>query len=148
MTVRFTVDGLPPSDNNAYTNVPRRGRVPTAKALAWKRDVQGAMVSQTSLRDRRALGQSGAYAVELTFHLGVFGQETGSVKKWDVSSHQKLTVDAIADMLGVDDRYVAELCVRKVDLWHGAPRVEVALRPASFLDPVTQAAELVGGDGG
>jgi hypothetical protein len=54
------------------------------------------------------------FNLQLVFFLPLW-TKAGVMRQWDVSSHQKLTVDAVAEALGVDDRYCVTLSLQKVD---------------------------------
>jgi crossover junction endodeoxyribonuclease RusA len=113
---------LPPGVNNQYVSVGRR-RVLSAPAKAFYRDVGKFMAGlrtrgELSAESERALGVS---------HLGVYLEyffETPA--KRDLDGGLKITLDALGQSLGFDDRAVVDLhLTKRIDPLR--PRVEVEI---------------------
>ena len=107
-TLRLTLP-LPPGVNNQYVTVGRR-RVLSKDAKAFHRDV-AAIVQE--LRSRGGLDEGWLatlkeqpLAVDLTFYF-----ETPF--KRDLDGGLKITLDALFERLGLDDRYVVALTLEK-----------------------------------
>lgn len=117
MSSHFTIiiPGLQPSDNNIYATNRKTGRRhKTTAAREWETAVQIAMLEQTTHRQRSSFENHHLWII-----IGAYFRlytEKGAMHKWDVSSHQKLTVDAVCAMIDRDDRHVMVLHVAKYDL--------------------------------
>jgi crossover junction endodeoxyribonuclease RusA len=113
---------LPPGVNNQYVTAGRR-RVLSKEAKAFRRDV-AAIIRERF--DRGAIDDTWLDAVrerplacDLTFYF-----ETPY--KRDLDGGLKITLDAVGDQLGLDDRYIVSLTLEKrIDPLH--PRVELEL---------------------
>jgi crossover junction endodeoxyribonuclease RusA len=113
---------LPPGVNNQYVSVGRR-RVLSAPAKSFHRDVGRIIASLRSrgvlsMESERALGES---------YLGIYLEyffETPA--KRDLDGGLKITLDALAQSLGFDDRAVVDLhLTKRIDPLR--PRVEVEI---------------------
>ena len=123
-TLRLSLP-LPPGVNNQYVTVGKR-RVLSTDAKAFRRNV--AAIVRPMLLDGRisddwlAALREQPLAVDLVFYF-----ETPF--KRDLDGGLKITLDALGDLLGLDDRYVVSLTLEKrIDPLH--PRVELELGPA------------------
>ena len=123
-TLRLSLP-LPPGVNNQYVTVGKR-RVLSADAKAFRRNV--AAIVRPMLADDRisddwlAALREQPLAVDLVFYF-----ETPF--KRDLDGGLKITLDALGDLLGLDDRYVVSLTLEKrIDPLR--PRVELELGPA------------------
>lgn len=123
MIVRLVLDGLPPSDNNAYRTSRANRRHLTREAAAWKREVGFEWLRSTTAAQRDAV-KTEWWHVGIDYELPLY-YKNGRVRKWDVSSHQKLAVDAVADAIGVDDTHCRTLDVAKSE---GASRTIITVR--------------------
>ncbi len=124
-TLRVTLP-LPPSINNQYVTAGRR-RVLSKEAKAFHRDagavlrsmLQDGSISEewlTSIREQ-------PLACDLVFYF-----ETPF--KRDLDGGLKIALDAVCEILGLDDRYVVSLTLEKrIDPLH--PRLELELGPAT-----------------
>jgi Holliday junction resolvase RusA-like endonuclease len=102
---------LPPTDNNAYRTGDGGRRYLTKAAEDWKAWV-GLAVHQ-ALRDRKLrVDPEALYEIHLRFYLKEL-VANGDVRQWDVSSHQKLTIDAVAEAIGSDDKHCMRLVAEK-----------------------------------
>ena len=70
-------------------------------------------LAQTTRKEREAL-RNALYQVHIVFELALY-TKAGKIRRWDVSSHQKLTVDAIADSIDSDDRNCVYLTIAKTN---------------------------------
>lgn len=130
----YMVLPLPPTDNHIYFNLPSRGgkwgggRALTKEARKYKllvkeKAARSAISSQLSFREHIA------YRAEITLFLNLFTKSWPKKAKWrfqkiDTLNRTKLLLDSIADAIGVDDRHMVEVIVRKEDD-KSEPRVEV-----------------------
>ncbi len=110
---------LPPTTNNAYANVGRR-RVKTAAARAYARRV-GLIAWAEAKAARLAPGPADWLAVEARVWFP-------DRRRRDVANCEKLLVDAICAVLGVDDSRVAVNDFRLGGYDPVRPRVEVTVR--------------------
>lgn len=113
---------MPPSVNNQYATVGNR-RVLTKPAQKFRRDVS-VIIEQLRTKDRldaaleKAL-QSSLLGIYLTFYF------TSPMRR-DLDGGLKITLDAIGDAIGFDDRRVVDLHLTKqIDPLH--PRLEVEI---------------------
>jgi crossover junction endodeoxyribonuclease RusA len=121
ITLRLVLP-LPPGVNNQYVSAGNR-RVLSGPARAFKRNV-GKLVGALRSSGKLAPGEERAVAGS---HLGiylVYFFETP--RKRDLDGGLKITLDALADALGFDDRDVVDLhLTKRIDPLH--PRVEVEI---------------------
>lgn len=106
------VRGLPPTDNHLYRTGKDGRRYKTASARKWERQVGDAFLEGAGYLLRRRF-QNEPLRIEIVFHMTGMYTQAGDMRRWDVSSHQKLTVDAVCGLLGRDDAHVLDLLVRK-----------------------------------
>lgn len=122
---------MPPTDNHIYFNLPKgRGRALTGKAKKYKalvkeKTARAAITSPLSFREHIA------YRVEITIFLNLLTKGWPKNAKWrfqkiDTLNRTKLLIDSVAEAIGVDDRHVTEVIVRKEDDAED-PRVEVTV---------------------
>lgn len=121
---------LPPTDNHIYFNLPRGGRALTKdarrfKALVKEKTARAAITSSLSFREHIP------YRVEIVLYLKLYSRGWPKKAKWrfqkiDTTNRTKLLLDALADAIGVDDRHITDVIVRKEDD-PDDPRVEVTL---------------------
>jgi len=112
--------GLPPSANNAYSNLPRGGRMLSKEGKGYKTSVSSFII-QHHQKDIRDIKKNWPYglAVKLTFE-DLYnstwpGKAANRYKKVDVSNRIKLLEDAIVDSLGIDDsQLLAVMAVKQV----------------------------------
>jgi crossover junction endodeoxyribonuclease RusA len=113
---------LPPSINRQYANA-AKGRVLTAEARAFKRDVkklidQALLTNKISTATERHL-QKSLIGVYLTFYFK-------TPKRRDLDGGLKIALDAICTPLGIDDRSVVDLhLIKQIDPLR--PRLEVEI---------------------
>lgn len=120
-TIRLALESLPPSDNNAYRTSRTMRRHLTKEAAAWKREVGYEWLAGTTAVQRERMAGV-LYRVRLRYFLPLH-YKNGKLRKWDVSSHQKLAVDAVADAICSDDARCLALVVTKEDAT--APRTVI-----------------------
>lgn len=113
---------IPPSVNSQYVTVGNR-RVLSKSAKAFRKDV-GVIIEQLRVKDRldvsleKAL-QSSLLGIYLTFYF------TSPMRR-DLDGGLKITLDALGDSIGFDDRRVVDLHLTKqIDPLH--PRLEVEI---------------------
>lgn len=109
--ITVTITGLPPSDNNAYRTAGRR-RVLTKKGDGWKKLVDALVRAELGGGGRAAFSNR-LYTVVMSFYMPLYARTTGRLHRWDHSSHQKLTLDAIANAIGSDDAACLQLLLLK-----------------------------------
>lgn len=124
-TLRVTLP-LPPSINNQYVTAGRR-RVLSKGAKAFHRDagaVLRGMLQQGSISDEwLASVREQPLACDLVFYF-----ETPF--KRDLDGGLKISLDAVCEILGLDDRYIVSLTLEKrIDPLR--PRLELELGPAA-----------------
>ena len=113
---------LPPSINRQYANA-AKGRVLTAEARAFKRDVkklidEALLTNKISGATEKTM-QKSLIGVYLTFYFT-------SPKRRDLDGGLKIALDAICEPLGIDDRAVVELhLIKQIDPLR--PRLEVEI---------------------
>lgn len=108
------IPGLPPSDNNLYATGQGGGRHKSKKAKEWETEVVAAVLKQSSRADRVRFRDQ-LLAVTITFYFPLY-TKAGVMHRWDVSSHQKLTLDKVCDLIERDDMHVTHLDLAKHDL--------------------------------
>lgn len=108
---------LPPlSTNNAYTNIPGKGRALKPEMHVYKATV-GWLV-------KAAMQQPGAWPIDPPYALALWFYRTS--ERADVDGSHKAPVDAIFGALGVDDRTMSETHLyRRLDRIN--PRLDVLL---------------------
>ena len=144
MTMWLTLP-LPPSDNQLYENLPARprkgkggktlllvgGRRLSAKGEAYKKAVKDRIGELASLTSNQLLEQ-----VRYTLVLKVYFDEIENkgwpktkfrYKKLDTMNRTKLPTDAVAEVIGVDDRNHFLTIVQK-ECDPENPRIEMILR--------------------
>ena len=97
--------------NNMYLNVPRRGRVLSSKARAWKAAATEALKLFQGLSSPPAA--NGRLKLELTFR-GRWQNKRGEPLKKDLDGAVKSAQDVLCEYLGIDDRHIYKLSVEKV----------------------------------
>lgn len=105
---------LPPSDNNAYVNVPKRGRVKSQRYRDWEADAGFYLMQQTVPKGTIV----GAYTLEI---------KVPEKMRGDVRGRIKLPEDLLVN-LGVtpDDRFAFKVsCERSHDVEAGDCHVTV-----------------------
>ena len=124
-TLRLTLP-LPPSVNNQYVTVGRR-RVLSRDAKAFRKDtgvVIDRMLTEGTISEAWLESLRGQpLACDLIFFF-----ETPF--KRDLDGGLKISLDAVCERLGLDDRYVVSLTLAK-QLDPLRPRVEIELGPAA-----------------
>jgi Holliday junction resolvase RusA-like endonuclease len=96
---------LPPSVNEAYRNVPGRGRVLTGAANEWKRLARRHLLYDHKLKPaKERRGQT-----QWTLEMHIF------FKNWlrDIDNVNKLTIDLLDDYLGLQDNRLMAVDERK-----------------------------------
>jgi Holliday junction resolvase RusA-like endonuclease len=121
---------LPPTDNHIYFNVPRGGRALTKEARKYKslvkeKTARAAITSSLSFREHIP------YRVDITIFVKLLSKGWPKRAKWkfqkiDTTNRTKLLLDSIAEAIGVDDRHVTQVTIRKEDDSED-PRVEVTV---------------------
>lgn len=133
MIETVVVPGLPPSDNHAYAQ--RRygkGRAKTSVATSWAGLVNGAYKAQIEPRKRSRLRKAETLEIQLRFYFEL-RTKIGDMRRWDTSSHQKLTIDAITEAIGLDDRLVVRQEISKHQRCVGsAPQTQIEVRVLTF----------------
>lgn len=129
MTIRLDLLGQPPSDNNAYRTGRHGGRRHlTSAAKAWKQRVTHAWLTTTTAEQRAHMRTPYAWRMRITYLGSLYTKGTRTLKRWDVSSHQKLTVDAIAEAMGNDDAHCLDLTITREPAPQAAStRIEIEL---------------------
>jgi Holliday junction resolvase RusA-like endonuclease len=110
--IEVVIAGLPPTDNNAYRTGDGGRRYLTTAAENWKAWV-GIAVNQALRHRKLRVDPDALYEIHLRFYFKEL-VENGEIRQWDVSSHQKLTIDAIAEALGSDDKHCMRLVAEKL----------------------------------
>lgn len=112
MTPMFTlrIPGLPPSTNNAFATVGNR-RVLSKDAKAFKE-----LVQWTIKTGPRPLPKfAGPVEVLLTFYSERWLTKGGKSRRIDLGNMEKLFIDAVFEMLHLDDCNIWTLTLRKMD---------------------------------
>lgn len=116
--VTFTLDSLPPSDNNIYTNAAHGRRVMTKDGRQFKLYAKSAAARAL---DAQQPDERAPWHCEITYFM------SGSFNKRDINNMDKIIVDGTALALGVDDRYLRCLSLKKVRCKRGEDRVLVTV---------------------
>lgn len=110
--IRAVLDGLPPTTNHLYVNVPGKGRVLSSAGKAYKKDTLKAL----GLFYSRGLSLP-LPAQYLRLEVWLYGDwhtKAGDPRKADASNRIKGLEDVISAWLGVDDRWFWSVTVHKV----------------------------------
>lgn len=103
--ISFTLDQLPPSTNNIYTNGNHGRRVMHAEARAYKELV--CSIATLAMRTVDVPPRS-HWQMQIDYVM-----LPSSYNRRDVNNMDKLIVDGVALALGVDDRYLQQLALSK-----------------------------------
>jgi Holliday junction resolvase RusA-like endonuclease len=134
--LRFRIDGLPPSDNHIYRSGRGKGRYLTKEAKEWKDAVRYNVLMQP-LADRLLLKEHSRlppldfplFSLTIYYHMKLF-TKAGEIRRWDVTNYSKITVDALTDQLGFDDRLLSTACLGKIHLApNGREGTEILIEP-------------------
>lgn len=115
---------VPPSHNQCYRNVPRIGRVASAKLIAFRKEMQKWLYQHHS-EVKLAVDKCGdALDAGFLFQVNcyfLFNRKSlytleGQPKKMDVSNRIKALHDSIADIIQIDDRLFWSVYCEKVEL--------------------------------
>ena len=100
---------MPPSTNNLYRNATTKQGVPirplTGEGKRWKADAIKVIGSCANHQGFAAPPKS---FLDVTIHY-----YAPNVLVWDLDGKTKLLLDALSTVLGVDDRYIIDLRLRK-----------------------------------
>lgn len=130
--IYIVLDGVPPSDNQAYFNNPAGGRTLTKAGTRYKKDVIQHIIKHHAnetrqLRKDVALGCLIAYGFPEMFNKGWPDKAKTKFKRIDVSNRDKLLHDAIVEATTVDDsqiafdykyKYLAEKPLTTIYIWN------------------------------
>ena len=105
----FAMAGTPPSSNNAYYNVPGKGRVLKPSVKAWKDRIYAHVKNQINTDEQDFRPDAGfPLAIKLTFYVkDLFKQD------WD--GLVKLCQDSLMEAMELDDKYIIDAHVFKVE---------------------------------
>lgn len=113
---------LPPSENELYRNVPGRGRAATRELREWKAKIAlWILQHQNEVRQARAWireqKQPLVIDIQASFviHRPRLWCKKGNPKRLDASNRIKALHDAVAEILGVDDKHVWGGTFQKVE---------------------------------
>ena len=115
---KFTIDQVPPSTNHLYTNGSHGRRVLVQEGRKYKKHILSTCKKAV---DGYAFVDKSHWEAEITYYL------SSSFNLRDVNNMDKLIVDGVAKAIGVDDRYMQGLNLRKFQCASGDERVEVTL---------------------
>lgn len=113
--------GLPPSSNNAYFNLPGGGRAPKAATKKFQNEVK-THLAQHFVQELRGFVPNNPYVVLLRLHFkseDIFNpkwQKTPKAsryKKTDGTNRIKIIEDVLKDVAGVDDSCTMSFIVQK-----------------------------------
>ena len=132
---------MPPSENSAYLNLPGRGRCPSGKLKAFTQKINGwcstNAVFVQELRER--LYGSEALHVDLyfLFHWRSLYTKDGRVKRLDAQNRIKCALDALGDVIAIDDRHIFSGSYAKLECDPATPeRCIVVIRKTICKDKV------------
>lgn len=112
--IDFVVDGIAPSVNHAYYFI-RKGKrtvkVKTTQAKKWVEQVRHALMREIlEIDDRVAISKVEnklpLFEGDVIVHLRFFYKDN---RKHDIDNYQKLTIDALTDLVWADDNQIVEL---------------------------------------
>lgn len=127
----FKLEGLPPSANHAYFNLPRGGRTLSTAGRRYKKETT-TFIARTYPRELATMRMNEPYCV----YFRLFFEQDGILNKtWpkeaksryktvDVSNRVKLLEDALKDACGLDDSQNFIIIVEKRE---GNPATEIRL---------------------
>ena len=119
MNLFITLPTVPPSANHMYVNNPRtRGRFISKEAKSWK---EGA----STIIKNEIQQQQWTVPPKTSLRVSVIIQHP-YILRFDVAGKEKALLDALSDAIGVDDRYVMELVLKKQK---GEEQVSVMVSP-------------------
>jgi hypothetical protein len=106
------LEGLPPSQNHAYANLPTGGRRLTEEARGYKSQVTN-YVARNHIKELSSLLANKPYEVYITFFFlywdlfnkGYPKKTKNRYKRVDTLNRGKLLEDALADAVGFDDSH-------------------------------------------
>lgn len=111
---------LPPSENNVYSNVRGRGRVPNAKMKEWWRDVQiwELMNLPTIKGVRRWMDGHSFFHIDIDFlfHYSRIISKAGKPKINDCANRLKPIHDSLAKILMIDDCAFFQISAKKIGI--------------------------------
>lgn len=110
--IKATLDGLPPTTNHLYVNVPGKGRVLSAAARTYKAETLKALRLFYSRPHKLPLTPQ-YLAVEVVLYGQWLNKGDGLPKKTDADGRLKALLDCLSEWLGVDDRWFFDVTVRK-----------------------------------
>jgi len=111
--IQISVPFLPPSVNQCYaTNFTTGRRFPT-KALGDFKKAFKQVIRPSNSEINALQGKRLCLIIELWMHHERLYCKDGSIKKLDASNRCKPLEDAIADLIGIDDRFFFRVTVEK-----------------------------------
>lgn len=126
------IEGVPPSSNHAYFNLPRGGRALSTAGKKYKNETKTYLASKYAF-DLKHFVPNSPYVVYIRMYFNEFlnstyGRPKGAesrYKKLDASNRVKLLEDVLKDVTGVDDSNTLTVVVEKRPAENGKERTEV-----------------------
>lgn len=126
--IHFVLDGLPPSANNAYFNLPKGGRVLSKAGRKYIAETKD-LLARKYMKELTFFKKDVPYLVFFRFYLAAVqnsGWATGKAesryKRIDVTNRVKLLEDCLKEVAGIDDSQHMRVVL---DKQQGAERTEV-----------------------
>ena len=121
---------LPPTDNHIYFNLQRGGRVLSKEARRYKSLVKE-KTAHAGVTCPLSFRENGPYRATITLYLKLYNQGWPKKAKWrfskiDTTNRNKLLLDSVCEAIGVDDRHITEVVMKKEDDANDT-RVEITL---------------------
>lgn len=118
--IQFVFEGVPPSSNHAYVNLPRGGRTLSAEGRKFKAETR-VYLTQKYRKELLYMRPNEPYCVAYTFTVKdlltkSYGQKNGAKSRYkifDTSNRIKLLEDVIKEVTGVDDSNTLTLLASK-----------------------------------
>ena len=111
----FEFPFIPPSTNHIYMIVPKR-MILNKQAKQVKQDINKIVQTQIDLDriDLNSLMVEGRkFKVDIEFYTKWYNKN-GTIKKRDVANREKLLIDSIFETLGIDDKSIWDINLKKI----------------------------------
>lgn len=119
--IKFVLEGLPTSSNQAWINLHHKGRTLSPAAKKYKNETQ-TYIARTYPNELKKFVANRSYTCFFRVHVAelenkTFGKKNGAesrYKKNDATNRIKLLEDILSDVTGVDDSATLTFVIQKV----------------------------------
>jgi hypothetical protein len=126
--IHLVLEGLPPSSNAAYFNLPKGGRVLTKAGKKYIAETKDHL-ARNYMKELTFFKKDAPYLVVFRFYLGrvqnaewATGKAESRYKRIDVTNRVKLLEDCLKEVAGIDDSQHMRVILDKQE---GAERTEI-----------------------